>query len=316
MRVLQAASLSFDAAVMELCMAWGCGGCLVVPEPGPLVGVELSEVLSTVDAALLTPSVLSTLAAPPDGLPVLIAGAEALGAELVERFSTGRRMYNAYGPTEATIAVAVEGPLTPTGLTPPIGSPLGAARLVVLDDYLRPAPPGVPGELYVGGPGLAECYLGRPGLTASRFIADPMGAGTLLYRTGDVVRWDETGRLHYIGRSDHQVKIRGFRIELGEIENCLRSVPGVDAAIVRQTPMVPNRLVAYVTGGRADVEEIRRHAERELPAHMVPGAVIVLDELPLTPNGKLDVRALPAPAPDHGATGKAATPTEALVCEV
>ena len=112
MRVLQAASLSFDAAVMELCMAWGCGGCLVVPEPGPLVGVELSEVLSTVDAALLTPSVLSTLAAPPDGLPVLIAGAEALGAELVERFSTGRRMYNAYGPTEATIAVAVEGPLT------------------------------------------------------------------------------------------------------------------------------------------------------------------------------------------------------------
>lgn len=147
MRVLQAASLSFDAAVMELCMAWGCGGCLVVPEPGPLVGVELSEVLSTVDAALLTPSVLSTLAAPPDGLPVLIAGAEALGAELVERFSTGRRMYNAYGPTEATIAVAVEGPLTPTGLTPPIGSPLGAARLVVLDDYLRPAPPGVPGEL-------------------------------------------------------------------------------------------------------------------------------------------------------------------------
>ena len=316
MRVLQAASLSFDAAVMELCMAWGCGGCLVVPEPGPLVGVELSEVLSTVDAALLTPSVLSTLAAPPDGLPVLIAGAEALGAELVERFSTGRRMYNAYGPTEATIAVAVEGPLTPTGLTPPIGSPLGAARLVVLDDYLRPAPPGVPGELYVGGPGLAECYLGRPGLTASRFIADPMGAGALLYRTGDVVRWDETGRLHYIGRSDHQVKIRGFRIELGEIENCLRSVPGVDAVVVRQTPMVPNRLVAYVTGGLVDVEEIRRHAERELPAHMVPGAVIVLDELPLTPNGKLDVRALPAPAPDHGATGKAATPTEALVCEV
>ena len=143
-----------------------------------------------------------------------------------------------------------------------------------------------------------------------------MGAGALLYRTGDVVRWDETGRLHYIGRSDHQVKIRGFRIELGEIENCLRSVPGVDAVVVRQTPMVPNRLVAYVTGGLVDVEEIRRHAERELPAHMVPGAVIVLDELPLTPNGKLDVRALPAPAPDHGATGKAATPTEALVCEV
>ena len=222
-------------------MAWGSGGNLVIPEPGPLVGEELRTVLERVDAALLTPSLLATIDAPLDGLPVLVAGAEALSADLVERFAPGRRLFNAYGPTEATIAVAVAGPLSPSPDlgAPPIGHVLGAARVVVLDDFLRPVPPGVPGELYIGGPGLAIGYLNRPGLTASRFVADPFRQGDVLYRTGDVVAWNSSWELTYLGRADSQLKVRGFRVEPGEIERCLADAPGVTGAVVIEAPDAP-----------------------------------------------------------------------------
>ena len=317
MRVLQAASLSFDAAIMELCMAWGSGGNLVIPEPGPLVGEELRTVLERVDAALLTPSLLATIDAPLDGLPVLVAGAEALSADLVERFAPGRRLFNAYGPTEATIAVAVAGPLSPSPDlgAPPIGHVLGAARVVVLDDFLRPVPPGVPGELYIGGPGLATGYLNRPGLTASRFVADPFRQGDVLYRTGDVVAWNSSWELTYLGRADSQLKVRGFRVEPGEIERCLADAPGVTGAVVIEAPDAPGRLVGYVTGEDVDTTVVRARAEAALPAYMVPAVIMGLDSFPRTPNGKLDRRALP-PATVTLSPQEPATALEARVCAV
>ena len=317
MRVLQAASLSFDAAIMELCMAWGSGGNLVIPEPGPLVGEELRTVLERVDAALLTPSLLATIDAPLDGLPVLVAGAEALSADLVERFAPGRRLFNAYGPTEATIAVAVAGPLSPSPElgAPPIGHVLGAARVVVLDDFLRPVPPGVPGELYIGGPGLATGYLNRPGLTASRFVADPFRQGDVLYRTGDVVAWNSSWELTYLGRADSQLKVRGFRVEPGEIERCLADAPGVTGAVVIEAPDAPGRLVGYVTGEDVDTTVVRARAEAALPAYMVPAVIMGLDSFPRTPNGKLDRRALP-PATVTLSPQEPATALEARVCAV
>ncbi|MCZ9344215.1 AMP-binding protein, partial [Streptomyces sp. TRM76130] len=157
---------------------------------------------------------------------------------------------------------------------------------------LQPCPPGVPGELYLAGVQLADGYLGRPELNATRFVADPFGpAGTRMYRTGDLARWTADGEVEYLGRTDHQVKLRGQRIELGEIEAALAALPGVDAAcaLVRE-----DRLVGYVTGG-ADPVEIRAALARELPEHMVPAAVVALDAFPLSPNGKLDRRELPAP---------------------
>ena len=317
MRVLQAASLSFDAAIMELCMAWGAGGSLVIPDPGPLVGEELRTALEHVDAALLTPSVLTTVDTPLDGITVLVAGAEALSADLVERFAPGRRLFNAYGPTEATIAVAVAGPLSPSPDlgAPPIGYVLGAARVVVLDDFLRPVPPGVPGELYIGGPGLATGYLNRPGLTASRFVADPFRQGEVLYRTGDIVAWKGSWELTYLGRADSQLKVRGFRVEPGEIEQCLADVPGVTGAVVIEAPDAPGRLVGYVTGEDVDTTAVRARAEATLPPYMVPAVIMGLDSFPRTPNGKLDRRALPAataaPSPQEPATA-----LEARVCAV
>ena len=254
MRVLQITSLSFDVAIIELCMAWGAGGSLVIPEPGPLVGEELRTALEHVDAALLTPSVLTTIDGSLTGVPVLVSTAEAMSADLVERFAPGRALFNAYGPTEAMI-VTVAGPLSPSRgqEAPPIGRAIDAVRLVVLDDFLRPVPPGVPGELYIGGPGLAIGYLNRPGLTASRFVADPFRQSEVLYRTGDVVAWNRSWELTYLGRADSQLKVRGFRVEPGEIERCLADAPGVTGAVVIEAPDAPGRLVGYVTGDATPV---------------------------------------------------------------
>ncbi|CDG82376.1 non-ribosomal peptide synthetase [Janthinobacterium agaricidamnosum] len=214
------------------------------------------------------------------------------------------KLLNTYGPTEAIVTATaydcapyVSGGL-PLPAQMPIGQPLAGRRAYVLDAELRLAPPGVPGELCLGGELLARAYAGRAGLSAERFIADPYGpAGARLYRTGDLVRWSADGRLEYLGRFDHQVKIRGFRIELGEIEAQLMARPGVREAVA--LALSGGRLAAYVTGENLDGAALRQGLAGLLPDYMVPAVVVVLAALPLTPGGKIDRKALPAP--DFGA---------------
>ncbi|GAA2367533.1 amino acid adenylation domain-containing protein [Streptomyces cuspidosporus] len=331
-RVLQFASPSFDASVWELCVALLTGAAAVVAPPERLVpGPPLAALVAElgVDCLLLAPSALTAM--PPDGLPKgvnLVVGAEPCPPELVARWSPGRHMVNAYGPTEATVIATQTGPLS--GRTaPPMGSSVPGGRLRLLDSALRPVPPGVAGEVYLSGDGLARGYLGRPGVTAERFVADPFGApGARMYRTGDMARWTADGELTYLGRADRQVKLRGFRIELGEIEAQLAQAPGVGGAVavVRADRPGTRQLVAYAvpaadtttttaadttastatgtttaTGGPApygglDASGLRKFLARRLPAYMVPARIVVLDTFPLTPNGKVDRAALPAPA--------------------
>ncbi|OLF16234.1 hypothetical protein BU204_17860 [Actinophytocola xanthii] len=302
-RVLQFSSPSFDASVLELCMAFAGGAALVVPPPGPLLGDHLAEVLrrGRVTHALIPPVALATVADPdlPD-FRLLIVGGDACPPELVRKWAPGRQMINAYGPTESTVVTSWSDPLTPAGTAPPIGRPIPGTRVHLLDDDLAPVPDGTPGELYVAGVGLARGYLDRPGLTAGRFLANPHGApGERMYRTGDVVRRRQDGNLEFVGRADHQVKIRGHRVEPGEIEAVLAADPTVGQAVV-----VPReddglrRLVAYVVPAgeqRPVAARLRAGVTRTLPAYMVPAAFVVLESFPLSPNGKLNRDALPAP---------------------
>ncbi|MGC5561706.1 non-ribosomal peptide synthase/polyketide synthase [Streptomyces sp. FR-108] len=335
-RVLQFASPSFDASVLELCVSVLSGATLVTGEEGPLVGERLAQVLAErrISHALVPPAALATVAPETAGrlphLRTLIVGAEACPADLVERWAPGRLMINSYGPTEATVVATWTGPLSPAGGAPPIGRPAGATRVYVLDAALRPVPPCVTGELYVAGPGLARGYLNRPGLTARRFVADPFGAaGERMYRTGDLARWGADGELRFVGRADDQIKLRGFRIEPGETESALRRSPYVRDAVVVVRADAPDgqpsdghgRLVAYVVpaddasgsaegngngdgrggGGGLPVAALREDLAGLLPPHMVPSVFVPLERLPLTPNGKTDRRALPAPGPAHAA---------------
>ncbi|WP_155766294.1 non-ribosomal peptide synthetase, partial [Mycobacterium colombiense] len=243
---------------------------------------------------------------------VLAVAGEACPTELVDRWAPGRVMVNVYGPTEITIVAAVSAPLIPGPEVPPIGSPLSGAALFVLDACLQPVPAGVVGELYVAGAGVSTGYLGRPGLTASRFLACPFGGtGARMYRTGDLAWWGTDGQLRYVGRADEQVKIRGYRIELGEIQAALAALDGVDRALViaREDRPGDKRLVGYITG-TANPAEIRTLLAERLPAYMVPSAVVVLPALPLTPGGKLDTRSLPAP--DHQGTDDYLAPATAV----
>lgn len=251
-RILQFSSPSFDASVLELCMALPAGASIVVPPPGPLLGDQLADVLAgqRVTHALIPPPALATLPPVPlPGLRTLIVGGDACTAHLVSRWAPGRRMINAYGPTENTVVSSWSAPLTPSTEAPPIGHPIPNVACRVLDDTLCSVGPGVTGELYVTGAGLARGYHERPGLTATRFVADPFGApGSRMYRTGDLARWTADGQLEFAGRADHQVKVRGFRIEPGEIEARLRRHPDVAEAVVvaRETTAGHKRLVAYV----------------------------------------------------------------------
>ncbi|WP_177328824.1 non-ribosomal peptide synthetase [Amycolatopsis australiensis] len=322
-RVGQVASLSFDAAVMELMMSLPAGAALVLPEPRQLAGEVLAEALHElrVSHALVGPASLAGAA--PEQLPLLecmMVGGEACPGEVCAEWSPGRRMFNAYGPTEATVAVTMSGPLSGSD-APPIGKPIWNARVYVLNERLEAVPPGVPGELYLAGPGLARGYLNQAGLTAQRFVACPFGSGERMYRTGDLAQWREDGELEYLGRVDQQVQVRGFRIEPGEIEAVLAAQPGVAQAVVvaREDRPGDQRLAGYVVptpGSRVDPAAIRVAAAEVLPVYMVPAAVVVLDALPLTVNGKLDRKALPAPRYAAGTGREPSTPAEEILCEL
>jgi amino acid adenylation domain-containing protein len=313
-RLLQFASFSFDAAVAEVFDALLAGATLVMASREALLpGEGLLETLrrGRVTVATLPPSVLAIL--PPDDLPELrtvVSAGEAVDAATVERWSVGRAFVNAYGPTEVTVC-ATSAACEADGRAPSIGRALENVRVYVLDAAGGPAPVGVPGELYVGGAGGVRGYLGRPGLTAERFVPDAFGgeSGARLYRTGDRVRWSARGELEYLGRVDQQVKVRGFRIEPGEIEGALRRSEGVADCVVVVREDVPGekRLVAYVVGD-AEVEALRDRLRQGLPEYMVPAAFVFLDALPLTPNGKLDRKALPAPEGDAYARGSYEAP--------
>ncbi|MBB4636056.1 non-ribosomal peptide synthetase [Longimicrobium terrae] len=305
-RVLQFASFSFDAAAFELVMALAAGGALcLAPREELLPGPGLIDLLRRHAVTLVTLSPTALAALPVEDLPALrtitVAG-EALPAELVARWGARHRLWNLYGPTEATIwSTAAQ--CTDAERRPDIGLPIANVQAYVLGRGGEPVPVGVAGELYVGGAGVARGYLGRPGLTAERFVPDAFGTepGARLYRTGDRVRRLADGRLDFLGRTDHQVKVRGFRIEPGEIEARLAEQTGVREAVVlvREDAPGETRLVAYVAGPDAPAADVLRARLGEtLPEYMVPAAYVRMDAFPLTPNGKVDRAALPAPEGD------------------
>ncbi|WIN00178.1 amino acid adenylation domain-containing protein [Actinoplanes oblitus] len=303
-RVLQFVSPSFDAFVHDVCPALFCGATLVMPSAERLtVGTPLATTIAEtgVTQVTLPPAALAMLPAGSlAGVEALVAAGETASAEVVDRWSAGRRLYNAYGPTETTVCAAISTPVPAGVWPPPIGAPVLNNRAYVLDARLSPVAPGATGELYMAGEGVARGYLGRPGLTAQRFVACPWGPpGERMYRTGDLVRWGADGQLIFLGRTDDQVKIRGFRIELGEVTKIVAGHPGVAQVVVlaREDRPGDKRLVAYVTpadGHHLDPAGVRAHAATELPEFMIP-AVVVLDTMPLTTNGKIDKAALPAP---------------------
>ncbi len=250
-RVLMVAAPTFDASVFEVILATGSAAALVVASPDAYAGEALTALLQgrQVSAAVLTPTVLSSLdRARLDGLDTLITAGETCPAEVVSAWAPGRRMFNAYGPTEATVWATCTAPLS-AEQSVGIGTPIPGVCALVLDARLNPAPVGVVGELYLSGPALARGYVGRAELTAERFVANPYeGVGARMYRTGDLARWTSAGTLDYLGRADTQIKLRGQRIELGEIENTLLSCPQVTHAAVTVHHSNPGtNLIAYTT---------------------------------------------------------------------
>ena len=308
--VLQKTPFSFDVSVWEFFWPLIQGARLVMAPPGAhREPAQLVELIRTYKITTLhfVPSMLQAFLAHGKvedctSLTRLVCSGEALPAELQNQVlarlpHTG--LYNLYGPTEAAIDVTHWTCQDDGRNHVAIGQPIAGIHTYVLDGDLNLALPGVAGELYLGGVGLARGYLHRPDLTAERFVADPFVLGERLYRTGDLVRWREDGQLEYLGRLDHQVKIRGLRIELGEIEAELLSQPEVrEAVMVAQEGPSGSRLVAYVvpqSDSKLDTSSLREALGQKLPDYMVPGVVVTLDELPLNANGKVDRKALPAP---------------------
>ncbi|WP_081908917.1 non-ribosomal peptide synthetase, partial [Gordonia terrae] len=323
-RVLRFAAPGFDAAVFETLVAVAAASTMVVVPDGVTGGGELAAILRRehVTHATITPTALATVSdvladtesevSSAGGFPdleVICVAGDVCSPELVRAWSPGRVMRNLYGPTETTIWATSSEPMRPDSPVT-IGGPIAGITVAVLDPRLHPVPAGVTGELYLAGSALAAGYLGQTVLTAERFVAAPftttgLGApGERMYRTGDLVRWRmRNGRwaLDFLGRSDFQVKIRGFRIELGEIDAVLGEHESVDfstTAGVEHPTSGETVLVSWVhgvAGVAPDPGEVAAHAARRLPAHMVPTAILPLDEIPLTATGKLDSRALPTP---------------------
>src|SRR5882762_2671038 len=308
-RTLFATSMCFDLSIFEMFVPWSVGGAVIVAENI----ISLPELSATGEVTLINtvPSAMTELvrsgAVPASVLTVNLAG-EALPSSLVcdlyERTQV-RNVYNLYGPTEATTYATY----APVGANADvtIGKPIANTQAYILDSHRKLVPQGVPGELYLGGEGLARGYFGHPDLTAEKFVSNPFSPtpGARLYKTGDLARLLPDGNIEYLGRNDHQVKIRGFRIELEEIEAALASHPGVREAVVVAREDVPGekRLVAYYTASNAHGKptgagELRSHLSGTLPDHMVPAAYARMERMPLTANGKLDRKALPMPEGD------------------
>jgi len=327
-RVVQFSSLSFDASISEMAMTLGSGATLCLANRAELApGPDLARFLRERGVHVLTipPSSLAVMPnAPLPQLDTLIVAGEACSAELAAKWALDRKLHNNYGPTEtaiwATHALC-------TGGKPPIGAPIRNVRAYVVGPFFQPSPIGAPGELCLAGHGLARGYVGRPELTAERFVPNPFEekVGGRLYRTGDQVRWLPEGQLDFIGRFDFQVKIRGFRIELGEIEAALESHPRVSQAAAIVAPRAAGgdpRLAAYVVfdGEPAPFGELRAFLARLLPDYMLPDGFIALDAMPRSRSGKIDRRALPSPSEDallaRRAYAAPATPTEGRLARI
>ena len=306
--MLQFASLGFDASVAEIFSALLNGASLhLIRREEMLSETELSRIIreQKIRTFILPPSVLAILDHEnlPD-LKVVGSAGEACTKEIVERWAPGRLFVNGYGPTESTVAATLN-PIREQTVYPPnisIGKPMENAQVYILDQQLNPLPVGVPGELHIAGVGLARGYLGRPDLTAEKFIPNPFGEqpGSRLYKSGDLARWLSDGTLEFLGRIDFQVKIRGFRIELGEIETVLSAFPGIkDAAVIAREDTPGNKYLAayYVaeTDTEISVSALQSHLKEQLPDYMVPSAFMAMEKFPLTSSGKVNRKALPAP---------------------
>lgn len=315
-RVLQFASFSFDASVSEIFMALCSGGALhLAHREEMLPGAPLLALLreQRITHITLPPSLLAVL--PEEALPdlgCLIVAGEPCTAEIAEKWSAGRRFFNAYGPTEATVCATISA-YGGSG-RPSIGRPIDNTQVHILDAALEPVPVGLPGELHIEGVGLAREYLKRGELTAEKFIATDIGR---LYRSGDLARWLPDGEIEFLGRIDHQVKVRGFRIEPDEIAANLAEHPQVKNAVVAVREDNPGEpwIVAYVVmaNPESQIDDLRRHLREKLPEYMHPSHIIPLAEFPLLPNGKIDRKALPSPdSVRKGAGGKGAIPRDNL----
>ena len=313
---LQFASPSFDVSFQEIFSTLTSGGALrLIPEAARLDPAHLWSLICSgaVERVFLPPVMLQHIAEARAGdaarggrCEIITAGEQlVITPSILELFGALAevRLHNHYGPTEAHVVSAFAPPGRPSLGPVPIGRPNVSTRLYVLDHDLAPVPVGIPGELYIAGAGLARGYLGRPGLTADRFVPDPSpeAQGARMYRTGDLARWNEQGELEFLGRLDHQVKIRGFRVELGEIEAALSASAEVRSAVVvvREDTPGERRLVAYLVAhpeaALPSTSELREGLRRSLPDYMIPSAFVWMDALPLSPNGKVDRQALPAP---------------------
>ncbi|MEH7625710.1 non-ribosomal peptide synthetase DhbF [Bacillus subtilis] len=327
-RLLAVTTVAFDISALELYLPLISGAQIVIAKKETIREPQaLAQMIENFDINIMqaTPTLWHALVTgEPEklrGLRVLVGG-EALPSGLLQALQDLHcSVTNLYGPTETTIWSAAA--FLEEGLqgVPPIGKPIWNTQVYVLDNGLQPVPPGVVGELYIAGTGLARGYFHRPHLTAERFVADPYGPpGTRMYRTGDQARWRADGSLDYIGRADHQIKIRGFRIELGEIDAVLANHPHIEQAsvVVREDQPGDKRLAAYVVAdGAIDTAELRRYMGASLPDYMVPAAFVEMDELPLTPNGKLDRKALPAPDFSTSVSDRAPrTPQEEILCDL
>jgi amino acid adenylation domain-containing protein len=304
-RILQFASLSFDAAIFEIVMALGTGAALYLAKKEFLLpGQSLLQLLreNAITHITLPPAVLAVL--PTESLPALqtiICAGESCSDSIVKRWmSSNRKFFNAYGPTEATVWSTVA-EINSFCQKPPIGRPIANTQIYILDKHLQPVPIGIPGEIYIGGEGLARGYLNRPVLTAEKFNANPFekAEGSRLYRTGDLARYRPDGNIEFLERIDNQVKIRGFRIELSEVETVLNQHKTVKEAVViaKENISGGKDLVAYIIPKfkqTATTIELRKFLKEKLPEYMVPKTLVLLDSLPLTPNSKVDRQALTA----------------------